>query len=95
MSVVEKRSLSRPVDPAAEDGRMSAMTDNCVALVVALILYRAWGRALPARRRGGRPAARRLSRNLFPGSFLHNTLSEVNFPAPGGCTQLGQAGAVL
>ena len=26
---------------------------------------------------------------------LHNTLSEVNFPAPGGCTQLGQAGAVL
>jgi hypothetical protein len=28
-------------------------------------------------------------------SFLHNTLSEVNFPAPGGCTQLGQAGAVL
>ena len=20
------------------------------------------------------------------GSFLHNTLSEVNFPAPGGCT---------
>ena len=28
-------------------------------------------------------------------SFLHNTLSEVNFPALGGCTQLGQAGAVL
>ena len=28
-------------------------------------------------------------------SFLHNTLSEVIFPAPGGCTQLGQAGAVL
>ena len=28
-------------------------------------------------------------------SFLHNTLSEVNFPAPGGCAQLGQAGAVL
>ena len=28
-------------------------------------------------------------------SFLHNTLSDVNFPAPGGCTQLGQAGAAL
>ena len=27
-------------------------------------------------------------------SFLHNTLSEVNFPAPGGCTQLGQAGTI-
>jgi hypothetical protein len=27
-------------------------------------------------------------------SFLHNTLSEANFPAPGGCTQLGQAGTI-
>ena len=27
-----------------------------------------------------------LSKNLTPVSFLQNTLSEVNFPAPGGCT---------
>jgi hypothetical protein len=39
MSVVEKRSPSRDVEPVANDGEMPAMTSICVALAVALFLY--------------------------------------------------------
>jgi hypothetical protein len=39
MSIVEKRSPARIVDPAAVDGELSATTSIGVAFVVALILY--------------------------------------------------------
>ena len=39
MSIVEKRSAARDVDPLAEGGEMSPVTSICVGLVLALAIY--------------------------------------------------------
>ncbi len=39
MSIVEKRSAGRDVDPLAEGGEMSPVTSICVGLVLALAIY--------------------------------------------------------
>jgi len=39
MSIVEKRSAGRDVDPLAEGAEMSPVTNICVGLVLALVIY--------------------------------------------------------
>ena len=39
MSIVEKRSAGRDVDPLAEGAEMSPVTSICVGLVLALVIY--------------------------------------------------------